>query len=100
MDDRPVDNSELQERGSQLLLGAVALTIGGILVLFALMYYTQDTALQTSGGIARALLMSTAGVVLGGWSAWLYRGSIPMVASCVAMVLAGGFCLVRVLPYL
>lgn len=98
----------MTRRGMGLLIGSFVLIIGGLLALYGVMYDPVDntdptgaTALVavTDGVRTKFTLIAVAGILLGGWAAYLYRGSLPMQVMCGVVVVSCLFNLAGVLGY-
>lgn len=102
-----MDSQEMTRRGAGLLVGSLFLVVGGLLALYGVMYDPIDATDPTglTGGItevtdgARLLFTAIAvgGILLGGWAAYLYRGSVPMQLMCGVVVVACGYNLIGML---
>ncbi len=100
-----MDDEEIRRRGPQLVLGALMITLGGLLALFGTMYGplaqpdVDELGVTVVADDARnlAALGATAATLLGAGAAWCYRGSAPMMVASGVVAVAGAYNLVRLL---
>ena len=101
-----MDDEELRRRGPQLVVGALMITLGGLLALYGTMYgplarpdITELGATVVSDRERNfATLGALVATLLGLGAAWCYRGSVPMMFVSAVVAVAGAYNLVQLLP--